>query len=64
MMYATVQRRDTYIPSLKADRSHMYASVKGKHMYTKQDIARERVNPRNSDARKNTCYQATSDTET
>jgi hypothetical protein len=32
----------------------MYASVKGKTAYTKKNTARERVKPRNSDARKNT----------
>jgi hypothetical protein len=62
MMYATVQGTNMYIRSLKADNSGMYAFVNGKPTYTKQDTARERVSPRKSDARINTCYQEICDT--
>jgi hypothetical protein len=42
----------------------MYATVKGKTTYTKKNTVRARVNPRNSDARKNTSYQAIGDKKT
>jgi hypothetical protein len=62
MMYATVHGTNTYIHSLKEDNLGMYAFVKGKPTYTKQDTVRARVNPRNLDERINTCYQEIGDT--
>jgi hypothetical protein len=63
-MYMIVQGTNTYIHALKTDNSHMYVIVKGKPTYAKKDTVRERVKPRNSDARKNTGFQATCDTKT
>jgi hypothetical protein len=42
----------------------MYAIVKGKPMYAKEDIAWERVRPRNSYIKQNKGFQETSDTKT
>jgi hypothetical protein len=42
----------------------MYATIKGKTMYTKKNTTRARDKSRNSDARKNTGCQATCDKET
>jgi hypothetical protein len=42
----------------------MYGDVKGKPAYAKNDTAKERDRPRNSDTRENIGCQATNDRET
>jgi hypothetical protein len=53
-----------YMHSLNTSISHMYAIVQRKFVYTKKNTIMERVNPRNSAARKNIGYQAIGDRET
>jgi hypothetical protein len=64
MVYVIFEGTYVYIGSLKTNNSHMYPIVKGKLVYPKQDTSMEMVKPRNSDARKNTCFQETCDMET
>jgi hypothetical protein len=61
-MYVIVQGIDAYICTLNTYISRTY--VKGKTMYTKRKTTRERVKPRNSDARKNIGCQTIGDKET